>query len=482
MRASHGVIALLVVVTGAVCLPPTLVAWLTAPLRDGAADRTLMMVVWGQPFEDRLFEDIYARRFEQLNPAWEINYQRYSDVMAKYEAWHAVGTGADVMRLPITDYFAAVNKGLLADLTPFIDDPELGLTEAERADFFPWIWEALELDGRYFALPSDNAQYGLFYNRELFDAYNAKHPDAPLSYPSPAWDWEDLQRAAAVLTVRDARGQVVQHGLVFDLRAWPFLALFKQAGGEVWDAAQTTTLIDAPAGVEALRFIAAVLPPDTPIRTLDQPDTAAGPDDMFKIGRAAMLLDGSWRVPSVEIEAPGLDFAVAALPQRDEPAVITGSVLWAVSVHSEHKRQAWRMVKWLIARERALAYWDTLRVAPPARLSLIGTPAFKETAGIVDPRTGAVIVPPMPRELYPARAEWLEYAITPDSETGEMPGFLTLGPYQMALELALSDALKNVVQARQTPRAALRAVADEVHALIDRDRSARGLAPIERAR
>ena len=68
-----------------------------------------------------------------------------------------------------------------------------------------WQYEQpLELDGRRYALPSDNAQYGLYYNRALFDAYNAAHPDAPLRYPDETWTWEDLRRAARRLTERDA--------------------------------------------------------------------------------------------------------------------------------------------------------------------------------------------------------------------------------------------------------------------------------------
>jgi ABC-type glycerol-3-phosphate transport system substrate-binding protein len=464
----------LVLVTGVICLPPRLWSFL-------GGGEELVMVVWGQPFEDRLFQDVYATRFAELHPDVRISYQRYSDVMMKYEAWHAVGRGAEVMRIPITDYFSSVEKGMLADLTTFIDDPDIGLTAEQRADFFPWIWETLDLDGRFYALPSDNAQYGLFYNKTLFDEYNADHPDAPLSYPSVAWTWDDLQQAAEVLTTRDAAGNVTQYGILFDLWAWPFLTFYKQAGGEVWNAAQTTTFVDSSAGVAAMELIAELLPADAPIRTLDQPDTPSGPDDQFKIGKAAMLLDGSWRVPSVEIEAPELDFAVAPLPQGAAPGVVSGSVLWAVSAHAEDKRLAWQMVKWLIEREQALQYWDKLRVAPPARLSLVRSAGFRETRGIVDRETGRVIVPPMPRERYPARAAWLEYAITPHPQTGEMPGFLVLGPYQMDLELALSREMAEVVRGDQSAAEALAEVVRTVHATIDRDRAAKGLPPIDRA-
>ncbi len=474
LRASHVVLALLIVATVVVLVPPRVVP-------GGRAE--LMMAVWGMPFEDRLFEDIYARGFEGLHPEVRVRYERYVDVIEKYEAWHVVGRGADVMRMPVSSYHEFVAKGMIAPLTRFINDPDVGLTPAERADFFPWTWHALDVDGQWYALPSDNAQYGLYYNRALFDAHNAAHPEDPLEYPSAAWSWADLRRAADALTVRDQRGKAVQFGVSFDLWAWPFLAFLYQAGGEAWDEAKTTALINSREGVAALTLIRDLVPEDAPIRAFEMADTASGPDDLFKIGKLAMLLDGSWRAPNLELESPELDFAIAPLPRARRRAVIGGTVLWAVSAHSENKRLAWQMIKWLVAREQSLKYWDTLRVAPPALMSVVASEAFKETSGIVVEQAGRrrVLVPPMPREMYPARAAWLEYAITPAPDTGELPGFIVTGPYQDDLERKIAKAMAVVVNGEKTPQAALDEAVAEVHAIIDRDRAAKGLPAIERA-
>lgn len=274
MRASHVILVLLVLATVATVLPPRLV--------DDPRDE-LFMVVWGMPFEDVLYRDIYARGFERLHPGVQVRCQRYVEVRPKYEAWHAVGRGADVMRMGIDVYWALVTKGVLEPLDEYIQDPATGLTAPEQADFFPWVWDALEFEGQRYALPSDSSQYGLYYNRELFDAYNAAHTDAPLSYPSAAWTWDDLRRANECLTVREPSGAVRQYGVSFEVWAWPFLAFFTQAGGQVWDAEQTTTMVNSPAGVEALEFIAELVPADSPLRNVELAETASGPDDLFKL-------------------------------------------------------------------------------------------------------------------------------------------------------------------------------------------------------
>ncbi|MHC4991978.1 MAG: ABC transporter substrate-binding protein, partial [Planctomycetota bacterium] len=307
IRSSLAFTLLLGAVTTAVVVPTP---------ESTSAGGELRMAVWGMPFEDALFRDGYARDFERRHPELRVRYEKYSDVTQKYLAWHILGTGADVMRVRITDYDTLVARGILEPIDRFLDDLELGLDEDEQGDFMPWLWSAIELDGRRYALPSDNAQYGLYYNRAIFDQYRREHPDETLEDPHDGWTWAELRDAAARLTVRDGRGRIVQYGLDFDLWAWPFMSFFAQAGGELWDNAGTTTRIDSPAGLEALQMIVDLLPHAGAMRSADVQDSATGPDKLFAAGRTAMLLDGSWRAPFLELVDPGLPFAIAPVPRH----------------------------------------------------------------------------------------------------------------------------------------------------------------------
>ncbi len=246
MRRSYWVAAIIAAATAVSLIPRSAL--------PGRSDE-LLFTVWGMPFEDHLFEDGYARDFEELHPDIRVRYRRYPDVTDKYFAWHLRGWGADVMRVRITDYHALVSKGALAPLNAFINHPELGLSEDEQRDFLPAIWDQLNVAGEFYALPSDNAQYGLYYNKAIFDQAN-------VGYPDDSWTWDDLREATERLTVRDDAGLIVQYGIDFELSAWPFMTLFAQAGGELWDEAQTTTLIDSAAGSLALSFIVELLPHD----------------------------------------------------------------------------------------------------------------------------------------------------------------------------------------------------------------------------
>ena len=458
-------LGLLAVATAACLRPP----------RHADEGTVIRLSVWGMPFEDTLFRDRYARDFEANHPGLNVRYERYAEVSEKYLAWHMLGRGADVMRMEIKDYHDYVARGMLLPLTPFFADPEIGLTAADRADFIPALWDALELDGVHYAIPSDNAQYGLYYNPALFDAYNAGHPDAPLSQPGPDWTWDDLRRAAEALTIRGDDGRTLQYGVDFDVWAWPFLAFLAQAGGAPWDETELQTTIDSPAGLASLELIVELLPHAGRLRAADVTDSATGPDKLFAAGRTAILLDGSWRAPFLELVNPDLDFRIVSLPRGELHAIVGNSVLWAISAHTEHPRLAWELIHRMTSPAGSQEYWQTLRVAPPARRSVILDPAFRQTPRIVA-EDGTVLAPGLPLERWTARGAWLLAAITPD-ERGQAPGFVISAPYQKDLEAKINAMLSRAIApgGRERLPEILRETADAVHAVIDRDRAARGL-------
>lgn len=474
MRGSWLVILLIVVSTALVVMPPF---WGGGRVRGGG----IWFTVWGLEWEDRLFRDEYARGYEALSGV-HVRYARLQpqELIQKYNAWHAAGRGPEVMRLPITEYHGMVARGMLEPLTAFMDRD--GFDELD--DFPAHIMEILWVDGQLFGLPEDNSQYGLFYNKSIFDAHNAAHPESPIDYPSEAWTWEDLREAARRLTTYDEAGGIEIAGVEFQLWSWPFLNFFAQAGGECWSEDGLTCTVNSEAGVRTLEFFRAMEREDRSMRVTIGRLSPTGPETKFASGRTAMYFDGSWRVPDLEKKVPELDFAVAPPtggPEWGRPAVVTGSVVWGISSRAADKEAGWRFLRWLVAPEQAAAYWDKLRVAPPARLSVLESASFRSTAGIVR-SDGTVEVPPMPQERFKERAAWLAYGTTPHPETGRPPGFIPVGIYQADLELELLRMLESWLNPsnQETAKEVLDRVVSNVHAIIDRDRAARGLPPVSR--
>lgn len=477
-RLSHLLTAALLLATAALVL---------APRSDALGGRArVQMTVWGMPFEDRLFLDRYARRYETLTPSVAVDYRRYADVKTKYNAWHAQGRGSDLMRIEMTWYHDFVRRGLIEPLGKYIRDPRVGLPPEQLDKIPPHIRAALDVDGEIYALPMDSSVYGLYYNLDIFERYNAEHPDAPLRLPDASWTWDDLRRAAKALATHSPRGEIERRGFDFAVWAWPFLTLLAQAGGEAWSADGQTCLIDSPAGEEALRLLRAMQREDRSFApTLGSYTAGTGADVLFGSGRTAMMLDGSWRVPNLELNYPDLRFAVAPLPKGKRRGVVTGAVMWAVSANSRHKDEAWAMLRWLVQDEQAAAYWDTLRVAPPANLAVLASPAFHATAGVLkvpgDPASGYE-VPPMRPEEFNAKAAWITDAFTQDPREGRAPGFLWVSEFQFDLYNEIDRTLREFLRPGSplSEREVLASAARSLNSLIDRTRASRGLPPVRR--
>lgn len=480
MRGSTVVLFGLVVGTMVAVFPPLL-----KPSRggaEGAGGRKISFTVWGAPFEDRLFEDRYARGFERFNPDVRVDYQRHSDINMKYNAWHAAGKGPEVMRIMVTDYPQMVERGMLEPLDGYIGGPG-GLTDEQLAVFPPNLLDALRVDGVLYALPEDSAQFGLYYNKALIDAYDAAHPEGPIGYPDASWDWARLRDAARKLTSRNEKGEVLVYGFDMDIWQWPFMSFFAQAGGRQWSDDGLTTLINSQAGVDALEFLRALSAEDlswSPYFGLSQ---GTGPDSRFKTGQTAFYMNGSWMVPNIELAAPGLDFGVAPVPHGKERAVLCGSCLWGISVHAKYKDEGWEMIRWLVSDDQADAYWDTLRVAPPANLDVVNSDRFRQTDGVPKPGGRGYDVPPMPPERYGDRAAWLRYAMNPLPESGRAPGFIPTSLYQRKLEDEIMAMLLVFLRAPDSvsPQQVLDNAVREIHGQIDRDRAAKGLPPVDRS-
>ncbi len=523
------------------------------PSRDRLlGSRTLLFTVWGAPFEDELFREQYAKEWERLNPDVRVDYRRYGDdITAKYNAWHVRGRGPEVMRIRVTDYKGMAARGMLLPLddllappaakpvieaapppgadgarkvrpkatrpppalrvrpglrakpeekTPGVDPELLRFQQLAEAinDVPGHLRQLLTIDGLYgekvYALPEDNAQYGLFYNRSLFIRHNLEYPHDLVNLPPAdgSWTWEDLRQAAIKLTryekskdgtTSEGKPRIVQAGIDFAIWSWPFMTFFAQAGGELWSADELTCTINSYAGVETLEYLRRLQREDRCFNpSLSGYQSGTGPDALFAAGRTAMLLDGSWRVPNLELVAPDLDFAVAPLPRGKVPAVVSGCVLWAISANAQYADDAWEFLHWLVEPEQAIKYWEVLRVAPPASLQALASPRFQETPGLRRADGKSWEIPPMSKEHFELRASWMRYANETHPLIGRPPGFVPVHAYQTELEEEITRMMNEWLNPsnNEEARVVLDRVADHMHRLIDRDRAVQGLEPVVR--
>ena len=408
-------------------------ALVRAPVKTAKGTVTVEMSVWGMPFENALYTDVYIPEFERRNPGIKVRFHHFEDYPNRVLLSHAGDIAPDVLREGYETGMAWTRRGLNLPLDKYIDGPD-GI---DRKDFIPMLWDGMRHEGDTYGVPQDINVMGLFYNKDLFDK-------AGLAYPTADWTWRDLAKAVEKLTVdRDGDGRPEQKGLDMGWGAGTFRPFLYQAGGRFWDADRA--VFDSPEGAEALRFYRSLMREYSLTRS-NQGRGGLGPDKFFQTGRVAMYLDGSWMTPSITKGAPGLRFGVAPLPRGKKALSVSGSCVWGIDRNSKHPDAAWKLVKFLSSDWALKKYWQTLWVAPPSRWSALRSREFGQIKGIEGQIPGVATA-----EEFREKCAWLTDTLEHKATTLEYAS-----PYTDRMMAHLGKAVDQVLIDNRDPLAALR--------------------------
>ncbi|MFD1543162.1 ABC transporter substrate-binding protein [Nonomuraea guangzhouensis] len=192
----------------------------------------------------------------------------------------------------------------------------------DESAFYKGALDTNRAGGKLYGLPADQTCVALFYNKKLV--------------PAPPKTWDEMKATAARVHQADANvaGMNVPKGDGYG--AWMFPGVVHGAGGQMVDDAGKKVLFDQPPAVEALQLWVDLLK-SSPRKITDS-------DKPFENGLAAMTISGPWDVPTIHEQFPDLDFGVAPLPYKSEPAGNIGGEDSVVFSTSKNADLAW---KWL---------------------------------------------------------------------------------------------------------------------------------------
>ncbi|HRK20736.1 MAG TPA: sugar ABC transporter substrate-binding protein [Fimbriimonadaceae bacterium] len=417
--------------------------------REGVV--TVEMCVWGMPFENALYTDVYIPEFERQNPGIKVKFHHFEDYGNRLRLTFAGGIAPDVMRMSLDSGPAYIRKGTNLALDKYIDGPD-GI---DRKDFIEILWDGLEFEGKTYGLPQDINIIGLFYNKDLFDKKG-------LAYPNENWTWEDLKSAAEKLTEdtdRDGRPEVI--GLHMGWGGYGFRPFLYQAGGRIWNEDKSRTVIDSPEAVRALQYYKSLMTSYSLAKS-DSQRGGLGPDKFFEAGKVAMFMDGSWRSPSLKNNAPKLNFGVAPLPKGDFAMSISTSCFWGISRGTRHPDAAWKLAKFLSSTPSLIDYWQTLWVAPPARWSSLRSEEYRRVTGV------GKSVPGIDSEAeFEEKCGWIKKVLE--------RGWTTIdptSPYIAPVMLHLNEAVDRVLLEDADPAEVLKVAAERANRQIAEMRAA----------
>lgn len=281
--------------------------FLTAALLAGTAlvpataSQAVEIEYWQYIYETRVTAmDQLIEMFEAANPDITVKQVTfpYSDYQTRVIAANMAGNGPDVLQLFYgwTDNF--VNGGVLQPLSK-----EAFPDQMIEDTFFP-IVGAMKRGDDYYGLPTAVRSLALFYNKKLFEEAGIDAPPATL---------DELVEDGAKLAKKDASGNYTQVGMTVEMGGqdhhWWREVLVRQFGGAPYNDDYSEVTYNDDAGIAAMQWYTDL----DKVHGIGTPGFMDEGQAAFRAGRAAMTIDGTFRLGSFR-SIEDFEWGVAELP------------------------------------------------------------------------------------------------------------------------------------------------------------------------
>ena len=224
---------------------------------------------------------------------------------ADFKKQLSIGASADelpdLVILDNPDHAAYAAMGIFADITDKFD----------VSNYYEGPVNSCTLDGKLYGVPFGSNDLVLFYNEDMLKEAGCEVPTT----------WDELLEVAKATTTDSVFGfahcALQNEEGTFNFLPW------------VWATGATSYEINSEGGIKALNFEKELV--DSGAMTKEAINWTQG-DTMhqFIAGNLAMMINGTWQIPTMREEVPDLNWNVAPIPQDKEQASGLGGENYAV--------------------------------------------------------------------------------------------------------------------------------------------------------
>lgn len=224
---------------------------------------------------------------------------------ADFKKQLSIGASADelpdIAILDSPDHASYVEMGIFEDLTGKFD----------VSSYYEGTVNSCTVDGKLYGVPFGANCLALYYNEDLLTAAGCKVPET----------WDELMDAAKALTTDSVTGlalcSVQNEEGTFNFVPW------------LWSTGATSYDINNENGIRALTFIQNLI--NEGVMSKECINWTQGDVmNQFISGNVAMMENGPWQIPTMQAEAPDLNWKVTLIPKDSQYASVLGGENYAV--------------------------------------------------------------------------------------------------------------------------------------------------------
>jgi multiple sugar transport system substrate-binding protein len=364
---------------------------------------------WSAPSEEKAIQD-NVDRFEAAHPNIHVKVVGNITDDKINQALRAGGDKApDVVSSFTTDNVGEFcSSNVFVDLEPFLKkdgiDPEATFPKA--------MLDYTQYQGDRCTLPLLGDSYGLYYNKDMFDAAGINQPPKTLS-----------EFAADAVKLTKSEGDTYsQLGFMPDYHGYETTTTHYAAmwNPTYFDDSGKSTVDTDPAFKDSFEWQKQMVDKLGGYTKLEKYRTTFGDEfgakNPFQTGQVAMALDGEWRAGFIDDAKVDFQYGVAPFPVPDDQAdtygkgYLSGTIIGIAST-SDKQNAAWEFVKYLTTDTEAVVSFANAIHNVPSTLEALESPDLDQSE---------------------AMQTFIKIAQNPDSNT--TPASPNGGAYQLTLQ------------------------------------------------
>lgn len=274
-------------------------------------------------------------------------------ISSQYATWFRNKNVPDILVNNSFDMFTLSDKGLLSDLTPYLEaeaaDPESTFDINDYYESYIKMGQA-NFDGEQYMIPRSADRVVCHYNKAIFKAAGVD-----MSLVRNGWTWDDFMTVCATLRkYYDSQDSMKAYTLVDPYFTWEavYNPIFESYGVEYYDENGEVAL-ESDATENALKFIKSIIDDKYASRpSVEQAGMAGNKGCMLFHSQAASLMATELSVYYPDAEKVSDYYDVVTMPViPGHEKIGCGAAGYSVYDGSENKDLAWQFLRILLSKE-----------------------------------------------------------------------------------------------------------------------------------